>query len=147
LTPVPGKSLNYSFVARRLGEQLGDFDVESVAYDRWRIDDLRRELDAEGVDIELREFGQGFKDMAPAVDFLEELIISGKLRVCVNPVLKWNVASAVLEEDAAGNRKFTKRKATGRIDGIVALVMAIGNAMGRDDDGPSVYQTRGVVTL
>jgi phage terminase large subunit-like protein len=55
--------------------------------------------------------------------------LNGTLRVHINPVLRWNVASAVLEEDAAGNRKFTKRKATGRIDGVVALAMAVRLAM------------------
>ena len=147
LKAIPGKSINYGFVTNRLGELSSDLDIVSLAYDRWRIDDLRRELDAAGVDIELKEYGQGFKDMAPAVDFLEELIVSNRLRVCTNPVLKWNVASAVLEEDPAGNRKFTKRRATGRIDGIVALAMAIGNAMSGDDEGSSIYATRGVATL
>jgi phage terminase large subunit-like protein len=48
------------------------------------------------------------------------------MRIQRNPVLTWCAAGAVLEEDAAGNRKFTKKKATGRIDGIVALTMARG---------------------
>jgi phage terminase large subunit-like protein len=124
LVTTPGKTVDYSFVAGRVGEITADFDIVKAAYDRWRIDDLRRELDAEGVSLELVECGQGFKDMAAAVEALEQMILNGKLRVKRNPILRWNAASAVLEEDAAGNRKFTKRKATGRIDGIVALAMA-----------------------
>lgn len=124
LITTPGKTVDYSFVAGRVGEITADFDIVKAAYDRWRIDDLRRELDAEGVSLELVECGQGFKDMAAAVEALEQMILNGKLRVKRNPILRWNAASAVLEEDAAGNRKFTKRKATGRIDGIVALAMA-----------------------
>lgn len=133
LLTTPGKTVDYSFVAARVGELHADFDLVKAAYDRWRIDDLRRELDAEGVSLELVECGQGFKDMAAAVEALEQAILNGRLRVKRNPVLRWNAASAVLEEDAAGNRKFTKRKATGRIDGIVALAMAMKLATERDD--------------
>lgn len=137
LTAVPGKSIDYGFVANRIGEVDGLFDLQSLAYDRWRIDDLHRELSDAGVGawkaseaatgsgIKLVEFGQGFKDMGPAVDDIEEAILNKKLRVRKNPVLYWNAASAVLEADPAGSRKFSKRRATGRIDGLVALAMAV----------------------
>jgi len=121
----PGKTIDYRHVVRRLGEISADFEYAAIGYDRWRIDDLRRELDDEGIDLPLVEFGQGFKDMAPAVEKIEERILNGEIRVHTNPVLRWNVASAVLEEDPAGNRKFSKKKATGRIDGVVALAMAV----------------------
>jgi phage terminase large subunit-like protein len=125
LLTTPGKTVDYSFVVSRLGEIHADFEIIKAAYDRWRIDDLRRELDAADVRLELVECGQGFKDMAGAVEELEQAILNKRLRIKFNPVLRWNAASAVLESDAAGNRKFTKRKATGRIDGIVALAMAM----------------------
>lgn len=125
LLTTPGKTVDYGWVSRRMGEISADMDVGQVLFDRWRIDDLRRELDADGVDVTLAECGQGFRDMAAAVEALEAAILNGNLRVNANPVLRWNVASAVLEEDAAGNRKFTKRRATGRIDGVVALAMAV----------------------
>lgn len=147
LITTPGKTVDYSFVAGRVGEITADFEIVKAAYDRWRIDDLRRELDAEGVSLELVECGQGFKDMGPAVEALEQMILNGKLRVKRNPILRWNAASAVLEEDAAGNRKFTKRKATGRIDGIVALAMAAKLAAEGDGKKVSVYETRGVLVL
>ena len=124
LRAVPGKTIDYSYVAQELGAISSMFDLQHVAFDRWRIDDLKKALNDEGVEVKLVEFGQGFKDMAPAVDNIEELIVGRKLRVQINPVLRWNVASVVTETDPAGNRKFTKRKATGRIDGIVALTMA-----------------------
>jgi phage terminase large subunit-like protein len=54
--------------------------------------------------------------------------MQGRLQVFESPVLNWNVASAVLESDPAGNRKWEKRKSTGRIDGVVSLSMAIGAA-------------------
>ena len=113
---------------------------EFIKYDRWRIEDLRRELDAEGVLIELREFGQGYKDMSPAVDRLEELVLSDRLRVARNPVMRWNAASAVLMKDPAGNRKFTKEKSTGRIDGVVALAMGVAAATGEGSAPASPFE-------
>jgi phage terminase large subunit-like protein len=66
--------------------------------------------------------------MPRSVSDLETAVMRGTLRVRKNPVLTWNSASAVLESDATDNRKWEKRKSTGRIDGIVALCMAVGLA-------------------
>lgn len=140
LQTTPGGSINYAFVAKRIAERAAQFELHTLAFDRWRIYDFQRELEAIGVHAEvlpdslersegplwMLRFGQGFKDMAPAVSEFEALILNGDIRVHANPVLTWNAASAVLEEDAAENRKFSKSKATGRIDGVVAGCMAIG---------------------
>ena len=64
--------------------------------------------------------------MSPAVDEYERLLISGDLKHDGNPIMTWNAASAVADTDPAGNRKLNKQKATGRIDGLVATVMAAG---------------------
>lgn len=135
LHAVPGASVDFEPVVRDVMRRVTglDLNVMSAAFDRWRIDEFRKALEKLDAELPLAEFGQGFKDMAPAVERLENLLLNGKLRVHTNPVLRWNAASAVTEEDAAGNRKFTKRKATGRIDGVVALAMAVGVAVLADD--------------
>ena len=126
LRSTPSSTVDYSHIVPQLGEMHAESEFLGIAYDRWRIDLLKNELSAAGLDyLPLQETGQGFRDMAGAVDALEEAILNKRLRVKFNPVLRWNVASAVLEEDAAGNRKFTKKKSTGRIDGVVALAMAM----------------------
>ncbi|PPE75466.1 phage terminase small subunit P27 family [Solimonas fluminis] len=136
LHAVPGLSVEYDRVCRDLRRRIDDLDlqVDTAAFDRWRIEEFQKELDKMSFDLPLKEFGQGFKDMAPAVERLENLLLNEKLRVHMNPVLRWNAASVVTEEDAAGNRKFTKRKATGRIDGIVALAMAVSVAVLAEGD-------------
>jgi phage terminase large subunit-like protein len=69
--------------------------------------------------------------MAPAVDKLERLVVDHKLKHGNNPVLNMCAANAVAERDPAGNRKLNKAKSIGRIDGLVALAMALGvEAMG-----------------
>jgi len=152
LHAVPGKSINYAYVAQRIGTIAGDHRLVEIGYDRHRIDDLIRELDAEGIEcfkaddkppgtgIKLTPHGQGFIDMGKAVEAIEEVILNGTLHVLANPVLRWNVASAVLETDAAANRKFTKRKSTGRIDGLVALAMAVRLAAAAGASEKSAYE-------
>ena len=81
--------------------------------------------------------------MPHSIELLESLVLTGKLRVKFNPCLRWNSASAVLEPDAKGNRIFTKRKSKGRIDGLVALAMAVGLALNGGDaaDVKSFWET------
>jgi phage terminase large subunit-like protein len=122
LLTTPSSTVDYNHVVAYLGEKR---DVEQIAFDRWRMDVFRDAMEAQGVTLPLIEHGQGFKDMAIAVDALEAAILNGKIRVKYNPVLRWNVAGTVIDTDPAGNRKFAKNKSTGRIDGVVALAMAM----------------------
>jgi phage terminase large subunit-like protein len=126
---VPGASIDYEIVAKDLIEILADCDVRGIAFDRWRIDLFKKELkEAGGGDLPMFEFGQGFKDMGPAVENLEEALLNERILHGNHPVLTMCAMSARVEKDAAGNRKFSKAKATNRIDGIVALAMALGIA-------------------
>lgn len=123
---IPGASIDYESVARDIADVLADCDVQSVAFDRWRFDLLKKEFDELSLDLPLVPFGQGFKDMAPAIDRLEELLLNEQIAHGANPVLTMCMDNARVEQDAAGNRKLNKAKATGRIDGAVALCMATG---------------------
>jgi phage terminase large subunit-like protein len=123
---TPGRSVDYAFVAAELADVLSDADVQMIGYDRWRIDLLKKELEAIGVDLPLEPFGQGFKDMSPALDTLEAELLNGRLRHGAHPVLTMCAANAVVRRDEAGNRKLDKARANGRIDGMVALAMALG---------------------
>lgn len=131
---TPGASVDYSFVAREMSEILADCNVKKANFDRWRFDLLKKEFENIGFDIPLEPFGQGFKDMAPAVDQLETLLLNEQVAHGGHPVLTMCMANARIERDAAGNRKLNKAKATGRIDGAVALAMAIAAAMTNNDE-------------
>lgn len=134
---TPGATVDYEFVARDMAEILSDMNVQSIAYDRWRIDLLRKELDNIGIALPLVECGQGYKDMSPAIDALESELLNGRLGHGGNPVLTMCAANAIITKDAAGNRKLDKHKATGRIDGMVALAMAFfatGGMVEQEDD-------------
>ncbi|MBL4600758.1 MAG: hypothetical protein JKX93_17485 [Rhizobiaceae bacterium] len=125
ITLIPGATIDPSFVAFAIHEASEKYDLRTVAYDRWRIENLKRELELFGATLPLEPFGQGFKEMSPAVDFLERSVAEKLLRYAGNPVLNMCAANAVVTRDAAGGRKLGNSKAAGRIDGLVALAMAL----------------------
>jgi phage terminase large subunit-like protein len=136
---APGRAIDYGYVAQFLGQLMLDYEILGMAYDRWRVDLLLREFERYGIDawvdgkdrqlyggLRLIPWGQGFKDMAPAVDALENSIVEKKLRHNGNPALTWNIGNAMVVSDPAGNRKLDKSKSRFRIDGVLAMTMAIG---------------------
>jgi phage terminase large subunit-like protein len=125
----PGRAINKLAVIRRMAEIVAQFEVISIAYDRWRIEDLKMLMVEEGIELPLIPFGQGFKDMGPAWDEFERLLLNGRLVHSGNPVLTWNMANAIVVEDPAGNKKPAKDRVTGRMDGTVATIMAMARAM------------------
>ena len=147
LTGTPGRSVDYSFVAAKLGQIMQRGRVSAVGFDRWRIDVLKQELSRAGVEVPLVEVGQGYRDMSPAIEALEPEALAGKLRHGGHPVLTWCMANSVITMDPAGSRKLDKSKASGRIDGAVALAMACGvmarGAEGEMPIGPSPWEQAG----
>lgn len=123
---ILGASIDYESVGREIADILDGMNVQAVAFDRWRFDILKKELTEIGIELPLIEFGQGFRDMAPAIDTLETMLLNEQIAHGAHPVLTMCMANAKIEQDAAGNRKLNKQKATGRIDGAVALAMAAG---------------------
>ena len=130
---TPGAAIDYDWVAERLKSIFDDYRIKRLAFDAWNFKHLRPCLARAGfpetcLNEVFTEFGQGYRSMSPAVRAAETLILNRKLRHGSNPVLNMCAANSVIESDAAGNRKLTKKKSRGRIDGMVALVMAIGVA-------------------
>ena len=133
---TPGRSIDKLAIAQRIAELSRRFRIKALAYDRWRMDDLLRELDRigfaahkegdKGDGLRLVPWGQGFKDMAPAIDALEAAVADRKIIHPSNPCLNWNMANAVAIMDPAGGRKIDKDKSRFRIDGAVALAMLMG---------------------
>lgn len=167
LIATPGASVDYEYVARQVIDHREAYGLDAVAFDRYRIDDLIREFEEHGFDVtklnsdatasdvelarglKLVNHGQGFKDMTPAVEALESAVTNGQLRVRWNPVLTMCSANAVIVSGPAEEKKFDKRKSRGRIDGIVALAMAVRCAQlysGRNDGAFDQFVTEPLTT-
>jgi len=128
LRTTPGATVDYGFVAQEMAEILADVNIQAIAYDRWRIDIFKRELERIGIELPLIPHGQGFRDMAGALDSLEAELLNCRIAHGNHPVLSMCAANAITEKDPAGNRKLSKSKATGRIDGLQAMAMGFGAA-------------------
>jgi len=126
LRTTPGTSIAYDHLAAEIGEICAPLPIESIRYDRWRIEELRAQFSGLGLELPLVEHGQGFRDMGPAVErFLHHAIEGELVGAAENPVLTWAVSNAVLETDPAGSQKLSKRRSFGRIDPCVALAQAL----------------------
>jgi Phage Terminase/Phage terminase large subunit (GpA) len=101
--------------------------LREIAYDPWNATHIAMRLQDGGATMV--EFRRGFRSMAAPTRELEKLIGSQRLAHGANPVTRWMAANVAVAQDPAGNLKPAKDKSTERIDGIVALIMAIGRAM------------------
>lgn len=157
LETTPGKSIEYDWIAERLFEMHQRNPLRKIAFDRWNFKHLKPclfrvgfdESELEGDGAIFVPFGQGFQSMSPALRTLETMVLNGEIAHGGHPVLSMCIENARVRPDPAGNRKLDKMKSHGRIDGAVALAMAVAVAaedIGRDS-GPSVYETRGVLLL
>jgi phage terminase large subunit-like protein len=136
LIAAPGRSIHPRLVALKIAELFSRFEVVGMAFDRWGIANLLREFDEIGLEarkddepgdgLRIVSWGQGFRDMSPAVDALETAVLHDELIHDGNPILTWCMGNAVAVTDPAGGRKLDKSKARFRIDGAVALAMALG---------------------
>jgi phage terminase large subunit-like protein len=121
-----GRAIDRLAIIRRLAELASTYDIKGIAYDRWRLEDLQKLLSDEGIELNVIGWGQGFASMGPAVDLLETAILNRELKHPNHPTLTWNVSNAVVEMDPAGSRKISKSRSRERVDGLIALAMAIG---------------------
>lgn len=128
LHTTPGATVDFEFVAQDIATLLSGLNVQAIAYDRWRIDLMKKEFDRIGCDLPLVNWGQGFKDMAPALDALEAELLNARVAHGGHPVLAMCAANAIVVKDPAGGRKLDKGRATGRIDGLQAMAQAFGVA-------------------
>lgn len=143
---TPGNVTDYGYVKARILELAEMYKPVAIAYDRFNSSQLVIELQDEG--LKMSPFGQGFVSMnAPCVQ-LERMTLARVFAHDGNPVLRWMCGNIQLKKDPAGNIKMDKAKSQEKIDGMVALAMAIGEWMtGEKPAGPSKYETEGLTIV
>lgn len=142
LIATPGATVDYDVVVADMKDEYERGNVSAIGYDRYRIDDFNAALTRAEMEFVTEPFGQGFVSMAPAIDSLESMLLNGRIHHGGHPVLKMCATNTVVVRDAAGNRKFDKSKATGKIDGMIALVMAahLADKSTQDSFDPDAYE-------
>lgn len=139
-----GNVIHYDFIEKQI-EELGKiYNIKEIGVDRWNATQMIQNLEYAG--FTMVPFGQGMKDMSPPTKELYKLLLEGKIIHGGNPVLRWMAGNVVVETDAAENIKPTKAKSTEKIDGIVALIMALDRCVrNKNAKKGSVYDTRGLI--
>lgn len=145
LQAAPGKTVDYEYVSAYLWDVSLTCDLRKIAFDRWNYRHLKpwlaragfSEDQLEGDNAIFEPMGQGFQSMSPALRDLETAILNQRIAHGGHPVLESCAANAVVQSDPAGNRKLSKSQSHGRIDGMVALAMAMSVAATWDDGAAS----------
>lgn len=141
---TPGNVIDYEWIRKKIQDLATVYTIKEVAIDPWNAQHLATELDHDG--FEIVQFRQGFASMSSPTKELEKIVLAQQLDHGGHPVLRWMASNVCVEQDAAGNMKPSKKKSTEKIDGIVALVMALGRAIVQENK-ESVYEARGLLTL
>lgn len=154
---VQGKVIDFNYVAKWILDTDQKFNLEGIAYDPWKIEVLKMELDKLGATttrqkgwpgIYICSHPQGFVSgrqlpknpfkeqfypdmfwMPRSVEYTEEAILQKNLKVERNPCLRMAISAMMIISDAAGNRRPTKSKALQRIDPGVSFIMSVGAAI------------------
>lgn len=139
LTATPGNVIDYAFIEKDIFETAEIYQLEEIGYDSWNaqatatriMEKLNPTNDEKSFQmVEMRQGAKTFNE--PAKDLLVKIMM-GKVRHGGNPIARWNADNLVMRADANGNIAPDKLKATDKIDGIVALLMAWGRAMFREE--------------
>lgn len=145
LNLTPGATVDYAFVVRDILVALEQFKVVAIAYDRWNADPVVSKLEKE-LGVPMVKHGQGFAGMSGPCKQFERLVLDRRIEYNENPIMDWEINQLACERDPAGNIKPTKVQSRTRIDGVVASIMAVGQAA-LEIAKKSVYTSRGILEL
>lgn len=140
-----GNVVHYGFIEAFIEELGTTFNIREIAFDRWGAVQMVQNL--EGMGFTVVPFGQGYKDMSPPTKELMKITLEKKVAHGGNPVLRWMMDNIYVKTDPAGNIKPDKEKSTERIDGAVALIMALDRTIRNQGRGGSVYDERGIIMI
>jgi phage terminase large subunit-like protein len=126
-----GNTTDYATIVRDICELATQFDIQMLGYDPWGpANAMVQTLQAEGFPLEkLEKYRQSLAELASPTKELERLVIGGMLQQNENPVLRWMASNVTVKQDESGNIRPDKGKSSDKIDGIVALIMALGLSM------------------
>ncbi|AOR22723.1 terminase large subunit [Clostridium taeniosporum] len=140
-----GNVVHYGFIETFIEELGTKYNIKEIAFDRWGAIQMVQNLD--GMGFTVVPFGQGYKDMSPPSKELMKLTLEERIAHGGNPVIRWMMDNIFIKQDPAGNIKPDKEKSTEKIDGAVALIMALDRAIRNQGNSSSVYDNRGILVL
>jgi phage terminase large subunit-like protein len=143
-----GEIIDFDRIKDDLLGLCSDFEVAEVAYDPFQATHLATQLMAQGVPV--IEYRQTVQTMSEPMKTLDAWILSRRIVQDGNPVMTWMMANVVAAEDAKENVYPRKLRAEEKIDGPVAVIMAIGRHLAAEADANasrSIYELRDLLTI
>jgi phage terminase large subunit-like protein len=146
LTVTDGAVIDFGVIEEDLLADCSKFEVREVPYDPFQATQLSTRMAAQGVPmVEMRPTVLNFSE---PMKQLEALVLQGRLHHSGDPVMTWMMSNVVAHMDAKDNIYPRKERPENKIDGVVALIMALGRALAADENGgASVYDDRGLLTF
>ncbi|WP_373898836.1 terminase large subunit [Haloimpatiens sp. FM7315] len=144
LKTTEGNVIHYGFIESFIEDLGKKYNIKQIAFDRWGAVQMVQNL--EGLGFTVVPFGQGYKDMSPPTKELMKVTLEQKIAHGGHPVLSWMMDNVYVRTDPAGNIKPDKEKSTEKIDGVVALIMALDRAV-RKEMKENIYEKRGMRSL
>lgn len=145
LNTTEGNVIHYDFIEKFIDDLGNKYHIKQIAFDRWGATQMVQDL--EGMGFEVVPFGQGYKDMSPPTKELMKLTLEKKIAHGGHPALRWMLDNVFVRQDPAGNIKMDKQKSTEKIDGAIALVMALDRAIRNEVNTSSIYDERGILVF
>jgi phage terminase large subunit-like protein len=136
----------YSIIRAFIGDKAELYNIKAIAYDPWNAHELVHDLESDGMDM--ASMKQSYGTMSGPCKEFEGDVLTGELNHFNNELLSWSIGNVKVDSDHAGNIKPNKSKSSEKIDPVVASVMALGlSKISFDDSGPSVYESRGILSF
>lgn len=123
-----GNIIDYRFIRAKINALREEFEIAQIGFDRWNSTEIVTQLGEED-GFEMLKVGQGMGSMFAPTKRLLELVLAREIAHGGNAVLTWMASNVIVQMDPAGNTKPDKKRSREKIDGIVALIMALFCAM------------------
>jgi len=148
LIPTDGDSVDFDYIEQEIRNLGNKYLIDEIAYDPFKAGEVVAHL---GTEFTMVSTAQRYNPMSIYSDIWERTILKGEFSHGNNPIARWMMSCTEVKADRQGNIMPMKprRETSGkRIDGIVAMIMAMGRAtVAGQTDGPSIYETRGIISL
>jgi phage terminase large subunit-like protein len=131
---TPGDVIDYDFIRARINECAALYKIKEIAFDPYNSTDIVTRLTEDG--LTMVPFRQGDVSMTAPLKRLMELVLKRELAHGGNPVMAWMASNTVVKIGPTGLMKPDKEKSREKIDGISALLDALGRAMLTPIDKP-----------
>ncbi len=146
ITATEGNVVDYDVIRQDIKAFCATYEHREIGFDPWNAQDLCNNKLGNEDGLTMVQIPQTVLQLAGATKELEKRVLAKTIRHSGNPVLRWMASNVMVHKDSNDNIKPDKKKSTEKIDGIMALVMAIARLTVGDGNKVSIYEKEGLFT-